>query len=135
MIPWSTYTDPEIAHVGISGREAAARGSAVKTFTQPLEGVDRAVLDGETRGFGRLHVDAKSGRILGATVVARHAGDLIGAISLAMTEGLAASALSRTILPYPTQVEVWKRLGDSYNRTRLKPWLRRLFEHYLAWRR
>ena len=135
VIPWSTYSDPEIAHVGLYRHEAEERGLAVKTFTVQLQDIDRAVLDGETKGFARLHVDEKNGRILGATVVARHAGEMIGELSLAMTERLSAGALARTIHPYPTQAEVWKRLGDAYARTRLTPWIKRLFERFLSWRR
>lgn len=133
VIPWATYTDPEIAHVGFYENEARERGRAVQTFTVPLAEMDRAVLDGETSGFARLHVDPRNGRILGATVVARHAGELIGEVALAMTEGLSAGSLANTIHPYPTQAEVWKRLGDTYNRTRLEPWIKRLFERYFAW--
>jgi len=135
VIPWSTYTDPEIAHVGLYEDEAKERGLVVQSFTVQLSEIDRAVLDGETNGFARLHVDAQSGRILGATVVARHAGEMVGEICLAMTEGLTADALSKTIHPYPTQAEVWKRLGDSYARTKLKPWIKRLLERYFGWRR
>ena len=93
------------------------------------------MLDGETKGFARLHVDERNGRILGATVVARHAGEMVGEVCLAMTEGLSAGSLAKTIHPYPTQAEVWKRLGDAYARTRLKPWIKRLFERYFGWRR
>lgn len=135
VIPWTTYTDPEIAHVGLYEHEAKERGLRVESFTVQLAEVDRAVLDGETKGFARLLVDQRNGRILGATVVARHAGEMIGEASLAMTEGLRASALSKAIVPYPTQAEVWKRLGDAHARTRLKPWIKRLFERYFAWRR
>jgi pyruvate/2-oxoglutarate dehydrogenase complex dihydrolipoamide dehydrogenase (E3) component len=135
VIPWSTYTDPEIAHVGLYEEEAKERGLVVQTFTVQLTEIDRAVLDGETNGFARLHVDARNGRILGATVVARHAGEMVGELCLAMTEGLKAGSLSKTIHPYPTEAEVWKRLGDSYARTRLKPWIKRLLERYFGWRR
>lgn len=135
VIPWATYTDPEVAHVGLYEHEARERGLVVQTFSVSLDDINRAVLDGETSGFARLHVDARSGRILGASVVARHAGELIGELALALTERLSAGALSRTVHPYPTQSEVWKRLGDSYNRARLKPWIQRLFETYLGWRR
>lgn len=135
VVPWTTYTDPEVAHVGLSAAEARTQGEMVRTLTVALSEVDRAILDGETEGFARLHVDAKSGRILGATAVARHAGEMIGEIALAMTEKLHAGALSRTIHPYPTQTEAWKRLGDAWQRTRLTPRVRSLFERFLAWRR
>ena len=135
VIPWTTYTDPEIAHVGLYEKEAHAQGLKVQTLTVPLSEIDRAVLDGEPEGFARLHVEAGSGRILGATVVARHAGEMIGEVVLAITEKVKVGALSRTIHPYPTQAEAWKRLGDAYQRTRLTPGVLRLFRRLLAWRR
>ena len=135
VIPWATYTDPEIAHVGLYEQQARERGIDVQTLTVPLTQIDRAVLDGDSEGFARLHIEPGKGRILGATLVARHAGEMISEISLAMAEGLSAGALSRTIHPYPTHAEVWKRLGDSYNRTRLKPWIKRILLRYFAWKR
>jgi pyruvate/2-oxoglutarate dehydrogenase complex dihydrolipoamide dehydrogenase (E3) component len=125
VVPWCSYTDPEIAHVG------AANGAA--TFTVPLDEVDRAVLDGETEGFARIHADAR-GRILGATIVARHAGEMIGEISLAMTAGLGLADLARTIHPYPTQAEALKKLGDAFLRTKLTPRVRSVLRKVLQWR-
>ena len=135
VIPWTTYTDPEIAHVGLYEKEARAKGLKVQTLTVSFAEIDRAVLDGEPEGFARLHVEAGSGRILGATVVARHAGEMIGEVVLAMTEKAKVGALSRAIHPYPTQAEAWKRLGDAYQRTRLTPGVLRLFRRLLTWRR
>ena len=135
VIPWSTYTDPEIAHVGLYEREAVERGLKVQTLTVQLNEVDRAVLDGEIEGFARVHVESSTGRILGATVVARHAGEMIGEVVLAMTEGVKIGALSRTIHPYPTQAEAWKRLGDAFQRTRLTPGVLGSLRRLLAWRR
>jgi pyruvate/2-oxoglutarate dehydrogenase complex dihydrolipoamide dehydrogenase (E3) component len=135
VIPWVTYTDPEIAHVGLYEQEARQRGLKLQTLTVSLAEIDRAVLDGEPEGFARLHVDGKSGHILGATAVARHAGEMIGEVVFAMTEKAKVGALSRTIHPYPTEAEVWKRLGDSYQRTRLTPGVLRFFRRLLAWRR
>jgi pyruvate/2-oxoglutarate dehydrogenase complex dihydrolipoamide dehydrogenase (E3) component len=135
VIPWTTYTDPEIAHVGLYQQEARQRGLKLQTLTVSLAEIDRAVLDGEPEGFARLHVDGKSGRILGATAVARHAGEMIGEVVFAMTEKAKVGALSRTIHPYPTEAEVWKRLGDSYQRTSLTPGVLRFFRRLLAWRR
>jgi pyruvate/2-oxoglutarate dehydrogenase complex dihydrolipoamide dehydrogenase (E3) component len=97
--------------------------------------VDRAVLDGEEEGFGRVHADKKSGRILGATLVAQHAGEMIAEMSMAITAGLTLGTVSKTIHAYPTQVEVWKRLGDAWNRSRFTPKVRGLFERYLRLRR
>jgi pyruvate/2-oxoglutarate dehydrogenase complex dihydrolipoamide dehydrogenase (E3) component len=135
VIPWCTYTDPEVAHVGLSEEEATKQGTAVRTFVEELAHVDRAVLDGEAEGFVKVHVRAGSDKIVGATLVARHAGDMISTITLAMTAGLGLGALAKTIFPYPTQAEAIKRVADAYNRTRLTPFVKRMFEKWLAWRR
>ena len=135
MIPWATYTDPEIAHVGMSAADAEKAGDRVVTLQVGLDEVDRAVLDGETEGLARAHVEAGSGRLLGATIVSRHAGDLIGEMSLAMTAGLKIDALSRTIHPYPSVGEVAKRLGDAWMRRKLTPRVKGLLSTLLAWRR
>jgi pyruvate/2-oxoglutarate dehydrogenase complex dihydrolipoamide dehydrogenase (E3) component len=135
VIPWCTYTDPEIAHVGLSEEEGRRRGFQVNTFTVPLSEVDRAILDEEAEGFARVHVEKKSGRILGATLVSAHAGESIGEVALAMTKGLGIAALSETIHPYPTQAEALKRTGDLYMRSRLKPWVKTLLTKFLSWRR
>lgn len=135
VIPWTTYTDPEIAHVGLSAADAAKAGDRVVTLQVALDEVDRAILDGTTDGFARAHVDARSGRVLGATIVARHAGDLIGEMSLMMTAGLTIDTLSRTIHPYPTTGEVAKKLGDAWMRRKLTPFATRALSTLLRWRR
>jgi pyruvate/2-oxoglutarate dehydrogenase complex dihydrolipoamide dehydrogenase (E3) component len=135
VIPWCTYTDPEIAHVGLYEAEARAAGFDVRTFDIDLAEIDRAVVDDDGPGFARLHVDGRRGRILGATIVAPHAGDLVGEVSLAMTAGLKAAALSATIHPYPTRAEILRKLGDEYRRSRLTPGLRQWLERYFRWRR
>ena len=134
-IPWATYTSPEIAHVGLYEKEARERGIQVTTFTQSLEEVDRAILDGEADGFIRVHVRKGSDEILGATIVAEHAGDLISEITLAMTNKLGLGKIAATIHPYPTQAEAIRKIADQYNRTRLTPRVKRLFTRLLAWRR
>ncbi len=134
-IPWCTYTDPEVAHVGLSETQTKQQDYEVRTFLEPLSRVDRAVLDGETEGFVKVHVRAGTDRIVGATIVARHAGDMIATVTLAMTAGVGLRALAKTIFPYPTQAEAIKRVADAYNRTRLTPFVKRLFEKWLAWRR
>lgn len=128
-IPWCTYTDPEIAHVGVY------ESDAVDTFEQSMGHVDRAVLEGDTDGFVKVHVRKGTDRIVGATVVARHAGEMIAEITLAMTAGLGLRTLAKTIHPYPTQAEAIKRVADAYNRTRLTPFLRWLFGKWFAWTR
>lgn len=135
VVPWCTYTDPELAHVGMYEKEARDRGLEVLTLTVPLSGVDRALLDGETEGFARVHLRKGGDRILGATIVARHAGEMINELSLAITAGLGLSAIGRTIHPYPTQAEAIRKLADAYNRTRLTPFVKTLFARWLAWQR
>ncbi|MEK6237131.1 MAG: FAD-dependent oxidoreductase, partial [Planctomycetales bacterium] len=133
-IPWCTYTDPELAHVGKTAARLSEEGADFQTFTVRMDEVDRAILDGEDEGFVRVHADRK-GRILGATVAAAHAGDMIGEISLAMTNGLGLSAIAKSIHPYPTQSEAIRKVGDLYNRTRLTPTVKWAMNKFLAWRR
>ena len=134
-IPWCTYTDPEIAHVGYYETDAKTAGFDVATITESLGHVDRAILDGEEEGFARLHYDKKTGKILGGTIVARHAGEMIAELTLAMTAKQRIGVLSSTIHPYPTQVEVLHKIGDAYMRTKLTPKVKKVFEKWLAWRR
>jgi pyruvate/2-oxoglutarate dehydrogenase complex dihydrolipoamide dehydrogenase (E3) component len=134
-IPWCTYTDPEVAHVGLYPEEAEAKGVAINTFVVPLDRVDRAVLEGDDGGFVKVHVRRGTGRIVGATVVARHAGEMIAEVALAMTAKLGMAALSETIHPYPTEAEALRKAGDAWNRTRLTPLVKWLFDRWLAWRR
>lgn len=135
VIPWCAYTSPEIAHVGLCEREARAGGIAVDTFTQELASVDRAVLDSETDGLVRVHVRKGTDNIVGATIVAARAGDLISEITLAMTHRLGLKKIAGTIHPYPTQAEAIRKTGDIYNRTRLTPLVKRLMNRCLAWQR
>jgi pyruvate/2-oxoglutarate dehydrogenase complex dihydrolipoamide dehydrogenase (E3) component/uncharacterized membrane protein YdjX (TVP38/TMEM64 family) len=135
VIPWCTYTDPEVAHVGYYEKEARAAGFNVATITESLTDVDRAVLDGEEEGFARVHYDNKTGRILGGTLVARHAGEMINELTLAMVAKQSVSVLSSTIHSYPTQAEVWRKIGDGYMFTKLTPTVKKVFEGWLMWRR
>ncbi|MFO0945392.1 MAG: FAD-dependent oxidoreductase [Planctomycetota bacterium] len=135
VVPWCTYTDPEVAHVGLHEREARVQGIEVQTFVQRFEEVDRAILDGETGGFVKVHVRKGTDAIVGATIVARHAGDMISEITLAMSAGLGLGKLSRAIHPYPTQAEAIRKVADAYNRTRLTPFVKKLFQRWLAWSR
>ena len=127
-IPWCTFTDPEIAHVGLYVKEARERGIPVKTFTVPMHDVDRAIADGEEDGFVKIHVREGTDTILGATVVARHAGEMINGLSLAMVAGIGLRTLARVIHTYPTQAEAIRMAANAYTRTRLSPslgWLLR----------
>jgi pyruvate/2-oxoglutarate dehydrogenase complex dihydrolipoamide dehydrogenase (E3) component len=135
VIPWCTFTDPEIAHVGMYPQEAEKRGLKVTTFMQELSAVDRAVLDGATDGFVKVHVEQGTDKILGATIVASHAGDLISEVAIAMAAKMGLGSIANVIHPYPTQAEAIKKVGDAYNRTRLTPFARRLFERWFSWTR
>ena len=134
-VPWCTYTDPEIAHVGLYEHEAEKQGIAIQTFYQERGQVDRAVLEGDTEGFVKIHTQAGKDTILGATMVTRHAGEMISELTLAMVGGLGLGTLARTIHAYPTQAEAIKRAADAYNRTRLTPRVKSLFTKWLAWTR
>jgi len=134
-IPWCTYTSPELAHVGLTPQEAEQQGVAIDTYTQPLDQVDRAILDGETEGFVRVHVKKGTDRILGATIVAQNAGDMIAQISQAMTHKLGLGKIADVIQPYPTQAEAVRKVGDLYNRSRLTPMVKSLMSRWLAWNR
>lgn len=134
-IPWCTYTDPEVAHVGLSEDEAGKKGIEVQTFVKSLSEVDRAVLDGEEEGFVKVHVKQGTDQILGATIVARHAGEMISEVTTAMAGRIGLGALAAVIHPYPTQAEAIRQTGDLYNRTRLTPRVKRWFARFLAWRR
>jgi pyruvate/2-oxoglutarate dehydrogenase complex dihydrolipoamide dehydrogenase (E3) component/uncharacterized membrane protein YdjX (TVP38/TMEM64 family) len=134
-VPWCTYTSPEIAHVGLYEHEAVARGTAVDTITVAMADVDRAVLDGQEDGFLRLHFEKGTDRILGATLVAEHAGDMISEITVAMAAKRGLGTIAKAIHPYPTQAEVIKKAADAYNRSRLTPTVQRLLEAWLRLRR
>jgi pyruvate/2-oxoglutarate dehydrogenase complex dihydrolipoamide dehydrogenase (E3) component len=134
-IPWCTYTDPEIGHVGLDPVTAEARKVEISTFVQEMSGVDRALLDGETEGFVKVHVAADTDRIVGATIVARHASEMIGELTLALSKNIGLGALANVIHPYPTQAEAIRKVADAYNRTRLTPRVATLFDRLMAWRR
>lgn len=130
VIPWATYTSPEVAHVGIAHDEAMRMGDAVETVTVPLHDVDRARLDGEDDGFFRVHLKRGTDRILGATLVSPHAGDIISQVTQAMTNGLGLSALGRTVYPYPTQAEVLRKAADARRRQKLTPTAKKAFSWF-----
>ncbi|HXO27949.1 MAG TPA: mercuric reductase [Thermoanaerobaculia bacterium] len=126
-IPWCTYTSPEIAHVGLYERDARGRGLEVDTLTVPLADNDRAVLDGEDEGFLRVHLERGTDKILGATLVAEHAGDMLGELCLAITQGIGLGSIASVIHPYPTQAEVVKKAADTWRRGKLTPRVKKLF--------
>jgi pyruvate/2-oxoglutarate dehydrogenase complex dihydrolipoamide dehydrogenase (E3) component len=134
-MPWCTYTDPEVAHVGLYEEDARRRNLEVTTFVVRLADVDRAITDGEEDGFVKIHVKKGGDQIVGATIVARHAGDMISEITTAMVGKVGLGTLASVIHPYPTQAEAIRKAGDAYNRTRLTPLVKRLFSAWLRWTR
>ncbi|NND96038.1 MAG: mercuric reductase [Pirellulaceae bacterium] len=121
IIPWATYTSPEIAHVGIYPRDAEEAGIEIDTYTQQLEHVDRAILEGNDEGFVRVHTRKGTDTIVGATIVAENAGDMISEVTVAMQNKVGLGGIGASIHPYPTQAEAIRKLGDQYSRTRLTP--------------
>ena len=133
VIPWVTYTDPEVAHIGVSETDVAKSEGRLQTITVELSEIDRAMVDDETDGFVRVHHER--GRLRGCTIVASHAGEMIGEVAYAMTHGGTLSALSQTIHPYPTLAEALRKAGDNFRRQSLTPNVRRWLERYFAWTR
>jgi pyruvate/2-oxoglutarate dehydrogenase complex dihydrolipoamide dehydrogenase (E3) component len=131
-MPWCTYTDPEIAHVGVNAYLAAQQAIPIDTFAVPLVQVDRAIAEGEEQGLVKLHVRQGTDTLVGATIVARHAGEMIGEITLAIVGGLGLKTLAGVIHAYPTQAEAIKQAAEAYNRTRLTPLVKWLFSRWLA---
>lgn len=131
VLPRCTYTDPELARVGLTEDRAREAGVAVRAFTVPFADVDRAVLEGETDGFVKVLVRAGTDRIVGATVVGPRAGELIGELGLAMTAGAGLRRLAGTVHPYPTSGEALRKAGDAYNRSRLTPFTRRILRWWM----
>jgi pyruvate/2-oxoglutarate dehydrogenase complex dihydrolipoamide dehydrogenase (E3) component len=134
-VPWCTYTDPEIAQVGLTEAGAAGLKIPVDVYRRRFSEVDRAVCDGEEDGFAKVLVRKGGDQILGATLTARHAGEMIGEISLAMTAGIGLGRIAGVVHPYPTQAESIRQLGDQYNRTRLTKLAAGLIRRWLGWLR
>lgn len=135
VIPWSTFTDPEIAHVGLSEHEAKEKGICVNTLIHHLSHVDRSRTDGHTEGFVKIHLKPGTDQILGATIVASEAGEMINQITQAMVAGIGLRAIAAVIFPYPVQSEAIKKIADKYNRTRLTPVVKQLFQWWFRWQR
>ncbi|MDH3520746.1 MAG: mercuric reductase [Myxococcales bacterium] len=135
VMPWCTYTDPEVAHVGMFARDAQAAGIELDTFHVPLREVNRAVTDGEEAGFVKIHALKGRDRIVGATIVAAHAGEMISEVTLAIANKLGLRAVLKTIHPYPTQAEGIKRAAGLYARQQLTPRVKRWLERWMALRR
>src|SRR5438552_2054898 len=127
VVPWCTYTDPEIAHVGLGEKEAQRKNIDYDLFVVPLEDVDRAVVESEEAGFAKVLTQKGTDKILGAIIVAPHAGDLLHEFVLAMKAGIGLATIASTIHAYPTFAELARKAGDKYNRTRLTPNAKKIF--------
>ena len=121
VIPRCTYTEPELASVGMSAEDAAKAQLRFRTITQPFSTIDRAVIDGESDGFVTVRIAEWRDRILGATAVGPRANEIISEVAVAMTNGVGLGRLTRTIHAYPSAGEAIRKIGDTYNRTRLTP--------------
>ncbi len=134
-MPWCTFTEPEIAHVGMYEKDAKARGREIETYTYKLDEVDRAILDGAEEGFARVHIQKGTDKILGATIVAAHAGDLISEFSVAMKAGAGAKTIAGTIHPYPTQAEVNKKVVNLWRKAHFTEGTKNLLTKLFEWMR
>lgn len=134
-MPWCTYTDPEIAHVGIYEHDAKEKGIETDSYKFEMAENDRAQAEGDTEGFVKVIVKKGTDKILGATIVAAHAGEMINEISVAMAAGMGLGKIGGVIHPYPTQSEAIKRVAGLYNQTRLTPMVARLMKAWLKNRR
>ncbi len=135
LVPWVTYTEPEVAHVGLYENDLIEKKIEYATYKREFKHVDRAIVDGETAGYVKIHVAKGKGTILGATIVSNHAGDLISEISVAMQSGMSLGSLASVIHPYPTAAEAIRQCGDAYNRERLTPTIKSIFYRLMAMRR
>lgn len=135
VIPWCTYTSPEVAQVGLSGQAAEEAGIVLSTIKIPFSSVDRAVLDSAPEGFLKVHVRRGSDRIVGATIVGERAGEIVSEISVAIGAGIGLEALSAVVHPYPTYAEAVRKAGDAFRRARLTPFVQKALRLWLSWSR
>ncbi|MGB3536098.1 MAG: mercuric reductase [Microcoleaceae cyanobacterium] len=131
IMPSCTYTSPEVAQVGITEAEIKQNPAKVESFFVSLKDNDRAMIEGETQGFIKIHVRQSSDKILGATIVAPHAGEMISQITLAMVGKVGLSKMANTIYPYPTQSEIIRKAADNYSLKWLKGWVKQLAAFWL----
>ena len=135
VIPWATYTDPEIAHVGMYAADAKTQGIEIDTYMAPFDDVHRAIAEGEEEGFVKIHVKKGTDTIVGATVVASHAGEMISEITTCMVHGIGLGKIASVIHPYPTQSEAIKKCAGLYRRRKLTPRVAGIIKKWLAFSR
>ncbi len=127
VVPWCTYTDPEIAHVGLNETKAKQQDLSYDLISVRIDELDRAVVEREELGFVKVLTAKGTDRILGVTMVAVHAGDLLHEFVLAMKHRIGLSQLAATIHAYPTFAELGRKVGDRYSKKRLTPFLKNAF--------
>jgi pyruvate/2-oxoglutarate dehydrogenase complex dihydrolipoamide dehydrogenase (E3) component/uncharacterized membrane protein YdjX (TVP38/TMEM64 family) len=135
VIPWTTFTDPEVARVGLNETEAKAKGIEFEVTRYDLDDLDRAIADGEDHGFVKVITPKGSDRILGATIVGAHAGDLLAEFILAMKWGLGLNKILGTIHAYPTFSEATKYLAGNWKKAHKPEGLLKWVERFHTWRR
>jgi len=135
VIPWATFTDPEIARVGLNETEAREQGVDYEVTTYSIDNLDRAIADSSDSGFVKVLTAPGKDRILGATLVGHHAGELIAEFILAMKHGLGLNKILGTIHIYPTMNEANKFAAGEWKKARKPEALLRLVERFFAWRR
>ncbi len=132
-VPWVTYTDPELAHVGATEAALAGRGTPFEVFRFPFSKIDRAVTDVETTGWIKVFAK-KNGRILGASILGASAGEMIGELALAMRNGVTLRQIADTIHPYPTYGLGVRRAADQWYVRRQSPTLVRILQKLFRYR-
>lgn len=135
VIPWTTFIDPEVARVGINEQEAREQGIAYEVTTYPLRELDRAIAESATQGFVKVLTAPGRDRILGVTIVADHAGELLAEYVLAMKHGLGLNKILGTIHSYPTMAEANKFVAGEWKKARKPERLLQWVERYHTWRR
>ena len=135
VVPWTTFTEPEVARVGLSEKDAAEARVRFEVHRFPYSDLDRAILESEETGFVKVIAAQGRGTILGATIVGAGAGELIHELALAMRERIGLSRLSSMIHVYPTLSQAVQRTADAYMRTRLTARARAIFSRLYAWQR
>lgn len=135
VVPWATFTEPEVARVGLNEEDATSQGIAHRVIKLPFSANDRAVCEGETEGFLKILTPPGKDVILGATLVGQHAGEVLHEVVLAMQAKLRLRDIANTVHIYPTLSEIFRRAGDESRKASFTPFLRRLFSAYLRWQR
>ncbi|MBI2608840.1 MAG: dihydrolipoyl dehydrogenase [Deltaproteobacteria bacterium] len=130
VIPWCTYTDPELARVGLSEKEVKEKKISHQIIKYELNEHDRAVCDSENHGLVKIITEKRSDKILGASIVGPHAGDLLQEFTFAMKNNAGLKAISKTIHPYPTMTEISKRTADEWMRRKLTPIVLKALKFY-----